>query len=56
MEIPENPEELAQYLLRYAKDWEMALQFLDTLLWSERGIQLDTTRIEAIIRHELGEE
>jgi len=56
MEIPEDPKKLAEYLLKWAKDWEMALQFLDSLLWHERGIQLDTSRIEQIIRHELREE
>ena len=56
MEIPTEPLELAYYLLKYAKDWEMAIQFLDTLLYNERGIQLDTTKIEQIIRNELREE
>ena len=56
-EIPltTNPEELASHLLKYAKDWEMALQFLDTYLWMECGVQLDTSKIEQIIRHELRE-
>jgi hypothetical protein len=56
MEIPSDPVELAYYLLKYAKDWAMTLQFLDAFFYNERGFQLDTTKIEQIIRHELREE
>lgn len=48
--IPTNPEELADMLDTYARDWGEVLVFLNNVAKSQ-GIELDTVRVsESIVK------